>query len=120
MALISTVPESGNYAHGGTHLILENSVFDTLKNPHYGDNGSLVAMGNIYHNTSGRREAYGTPFFDPANYYNYQLDSADEVVEIVSRCAGPRAELNHQSAQDPTPVPTPGGGCNMSPASISQ
>jgi pectate lyase len=85
----------GNYARGGTNLVLENSVFDTVKDPHYADTGSLAATGNIYRNTTGRRETKGTAFFDPSSLYEYKLNEADEVQALLEKCAGPRPELGN-------------------------
>jgi hypothetical protein len=35
------------------------------------------------------------PFFDPSQFYSYELDAAGDVEELVARCAGPRAELGN-------------------------
>lgn len=85
----------GNYARGGTHMVLENSVFDRVANPHYYDTGSLVARGNVYRNTSGQRESSGSSYsaFDPRNFYSYTLHSAQEVEALLTKCAGPRPTL---------------------------
>lgn len=85
----------GNYARGGTHMVLENSVFVNTKDPHYYDTGSLVAIGNSYTNTTGQREQSGTSYgvFNPNNYYSYVLHPTNQVSELVKRCAGPRPEL---------------------------
>ncbi|XYI03634.1 pectate lyase family protein [Sorangium sp. So ce1128] len=85
----------GNYARGGTNMVLENSVFDTVSRPHYFDDGTLVATGNIYRSTSGEKESSGSadPFFDPSDFYEYSLDPADQVEALLTRCAGPRPEL---------------------------
>ena len=85
----------GNYARGGTNMVLQNSVFDTVNDPHYYDTGTLVVQGNIYRSTTGQRESSGTTFsfFDPGTFYSYKLDPADQVEGILARCAGPRPEL---------------------------
>lgn len=85
----------GNYARGGTNMVLENSVFDTVNRPHYFDDGTLVAAGNIYRSTSGTKESSGSAysFFDPSDFYEYSLDPADQVEALLTRCAGPRPEL---------------------------
>lgn len=85
----------GNYARGGTNMVLENSVFDTVNRPHYYDDGTLVATGNIYRSTSGTKESSGSTysFFDPSDFYEYSLDPADDVEALLTRCAGPRSEL---------------------------
>jgi pectate lyase len=83
----------GNYARGGTNMVLQNSVFDRVADPHYADTGSLVASGNIYRNASGQRETAGSVFFAPSALYPYKLDPADKLEALLERCAGPRAEL---------------------------
>jgi pectate lyase len=85
----------GNYARGATNLVLENSVFDTVKDPHYADTGSLAATGNVYRNVSGRRETKGAAFFDPSSLYEYTLHAADQVQALLEKCAGPRSELGN-------------------------
>jgi pectate lyase len=87
----------GNYARGGTNMVLQNSVFINVNNPHYYDTGSLVATGNIYRGSSGQQESSGTSFsfFDPGTFYSYTLDPASAVEALVERCAGPRAELGN-------------------------
>lgn len=85
----------GNYSRGGTNMVIENSVFDQVNNPHYFDTGSLVAIGNIYRNISGQKESSGSTysFFDPKKIYPYKLDAANEVEALLTKCAGPRPEL---------------------------
>ena len=74
-------------------MVLENSVFDTVDDPHYYDTGSLVATGNIYRSVSGQQETGGTQFFDPSALYPYVLDPADQVEALLQECAGPQPEL---------------------------
>ena len=85
----------GNYARGGTNMVLQNSVFIDVNNPHYYDTGSLVAIGNTYRGTSGQQESSGTTFsfFDPGTFYSYTLDPTSAVEALVERCAGPRPDL---------------------------
>jgi pectate lyase len=87
----------GNYARGGTNMVLQNSVFIDVNNPHYYDTGTLVAMGNIYRGTTGQQESSGTSFsfFDPGTLYSYTLDPASSLEALLARCAGPRAELGN-------------------------
>jgi pectate lyase len=49
----------GNYARGGTNMVLENSVFEDVKDAHYYDTGSLVAIGNSYTDTTGQKSRPG-------------------------------------------------------------
>lgn len=92
---MQNVSSYGNYARGGTNMVLQNSVFDHVNDPHYYDTGTLVATGNIYRSTTGMRTSTGTTFsfFDPSAFYSYTLDAADKVEALLARCAGPRAEL---------------------------
>lgn len=85
----------GNYARGGTNMVLQNSVFDSVNDPHYYDDGTLVAMGNVYRSTSGQQESSGSTysFFDPADHYDYSLDPAEDVEALLEKCAGPRPTL---------------------------
>lgn len=87
----------GNYARGGTNMVLENSVFEDVPNPYYYDTGSLVAIGNTLTDVSGQQESSGSSysFFDPSDYYEYQLDAARDVPDLLEKCAGPRATLGN-------------------------
>jgi pectate lyase len=87
----------GNYARGGTNMVLQNSVFIDVNDPHYYDTGSLVAQGNSYRGTTGQQESSGSTFsfFDPGTFYPYTLDPTSSVEALVERCAGPRAELGN-------------------------
>lgn len=89
------VSSYGNYARQGTNMVLENSVFDQVNEPHYYDTGSLVAIGNIYRNTTGQKESSGSTysFFEPNKLYKYTLNPASEVEALLTKCAGPRATL---------------------------
>jgi len=92
---MQNISSYGNYARGGTNMVLQNSVFEGVNNPHYYDTGSLVSIGNVYRDTSGQQEASGSTFsfFDPGTLYDYELDPASEVEALLARCAGPRPEL---------------------------
>ena len=87
----------GNYARGGTNMVLQNSVFIDVKDPHYYDTGTLVATGNVYRGTTGQQESSGTSFsfFDPGAFYSYTLDPASSLEALLQRCAGPRPELGN-------------------------
>ncbi len=94
---LENVTSYGNYARGGTNMVLENSVFEDVNNPHYYDTGSLVAIGNSYSGTSGQQESSGSSysFFDPSDFYDYDLDGTNEVKSLLTECAGPRPTLGH-------------------------
>jgi pectate lyase len=93
--LMQDISSYGNYSRGATNMVLENSVFVQVKDPHYYETGTLVASGNLYRETTGRKESSGSSssFFEPGKLYEYHLDPASEVEALLARCAGPRAEL---------------------------
>jgi len=104
-----------NYAIGvGTwaSALIENNYFKDVKNPHRRQNDYptyIEANGNVYDGTSGNRHTGGNAIgtmpdrfsgsschaglADPGPFnppYNYSLDSAESVPELVQRCAGPQ------------------------------
>ena len=76
-------------------MVLENSVFESMNNPHYYDTGRLVAIGNTYVSTTGQKECSGSTytFFDPSALYEYALDPTSKVKDLLTSCAGPRPTL---------------------------
>ncbi|MEU4353368.1 pectinesterase family protein [Streptomyces virginiae] len=88
----------GNYARGGTKMVLENSYFEGMNNPVIKDGtAALVQRGNVFVNTTGRNESGGTAF-DPTTYYPYSLDAAADVPSKVKSGAGPRAAIGRATA----------------------
>lgn len=92
--------------------LIENNYFNETKNPHQRQNNYptfIEAVGNIYHNTSGKmhtgangigtidkrfegEECY-TKLADPKALslpYAYSADDAEDVPDLVRRCAGPQ------------------------------
>ncbi|MFF5959421.1 pectinesterase family protein [Streptomyces luteogriseus] len=83
----------GNYSRGGTKMVLENSLFQGVKNPVIKDSGAAVVQrGNSFSGTSGRNESGGTAF-DPKTYYPYSLDKATDLPSVLKAGAGPRASV---------------------------
>ncbi|MFF7789571.1 pectinesterase family protein [Streptomyces sp. NPDC007991] len=83
----------GNYSRGATKMVLENSLFQGIKNPVIKDSGAtIVQRGNSFSGTSGRNESGGTAF-DPKTYYPYSLDKAADLPSILKSGAGPRASI---------------------------
>ncbi|MCX3286493.1 pectinesterase family protein [Streptomyces sp. NEAU-H22] len=83
----------GNYSRGGTKMVLENSLFQGVKNPVIKDGGAAVVQrGNSFSGTSGRNESGGTAF-DPKAYYPYSLDKATDLPSVLKAGAGPRASV---------------------------
>ncbi|MER7897310.1 pectinesterase family protein [Streptomyces sp. NPDC096046] len=83
----------GNYARGGTKMVLENSLFQGVRNPVIKDSGAaIVQRGNLFSGTSGRNESGGSAF-DPKAYYPYTLDKADALPALLKSQAGPRGSI---------------------------
>ncbi|MFD5480681.1 pectinesterase family protein [Streptomyces hawaiiensis] len=88
----------GNYSRGATKMVLENSLFQGVKNPVIKDSGAAVVQrGNAFSGTSGRNESGGTAF-DPKTYYPYSLDKAADLPSILKSGAGPRASIGATAA----------------------
>ncbi|MFD5233077.1 pectinesterase family protein [Streptomyces qaidamensis] len=88
----------GNYSRGGTKMVLENSLFQGVKNPVIKDSGAAVVQrGNSFSGTSGRNESGGTAF-DPKTYYPYSLDKAADLPAVLKSGAGPRASIGTTAA----------------------
>ncbi|WP_328911091.1 pectinesterase family protein [Streptomyces sp. NBC_00234] len=84
----------GNYARGGTRMVLENSFFEGLANPVTRDATAVVVQrGNVFSGTSGRNESGGGEAFDPRTYYDYTLDSAADVPALLKAGTGPRTTI---------------------------
>jgi len=91
----------GNWASDGTHMVLQNSFFENVNNPHDarspgGPNdtpGVIAASGNMYRNTRGRKDTVDQAPFDPGEFYKYTLDEAKDIPEILTRYAGPQENI---------------------------
>jgi pectate lyase len=78
------------------HVLIENSYFDGVRTPHQFNNAtdqmsaSITVDGNVYDATTGTQVTGGggPAFTDPP--YEYQLDDAEAVPELVQREAGPK------------------------------
>jgi pectate lyase len=78
------------------HVLIENSYFDTVKSPHQFNNATdqetanIAVNGNVYDATSGTQATGGggPAFTDPP--YDYTLDDAAAVPDLVQRGAGPK------------------------------
>ena len=95
-----------NVGHGpcadtGTNLVLENTLFVNVNNPHVLDQAeadkygfcSLVATGNIYRNVRGRKDTGGKAFYNPSDFYKYTLDKTEDLPDILARYAGPQENI---------------------------
>jgi len=80
----------------GARILIENNVFDGVKDPHVFNNATdegtahITAQGNDYTKAVGTRATGGggTPFGDVP--YPVKLDAVGDVARIVRACAGPR------------------------------
>jgi len=79
----------------GTNLIVQNSLFENVNNPHRRSDATttLVATGNVYRNTRGSRDTCGPAFFDPGRFYAYALDKAEDLPGILAKYAGPQENI---------------------------
>ena len=85
------------WASDGTHMVLQNSLFENVNNPHQGDQtnqgGTLVPTGNVYRKARGRRDARGRATYDPGKFYKYKLDKAEDLPAILAKYAGPQENI---------------------------
>ncbi|MFI2105045.1 RICIN domain-containing protein [Isoptericola sp. NPDC019693] len=90
---LQDVASYGNYARGGTKMVLQNSWFERVKDPYFRDDTAALAQsGSIVVDSTGQQESGGTAF-DPASFYPYTLDPAADVPSIVRAGAGPQASI---------------------------
>jgi pectate lyase len=82
----------GNYARGGTKMVIENSYFEKVKDPYYYDNGGLKQSGSVLVSCTGQKETGGSTF-TPSSFYSYTLDKAADVPALVKTYAGPQASI---------------------------
>jgi pectate lyase len=85
-------------------VLIENNYFKNVHDPHlfmYDVYMYAEASGNVYDNTTGAkdtgyggtRDVAGQESFDPGPFdppYDYTLDPADDVPELVQKCVGPQ------------------------------
>jgi pectate lyase len=85
----------GNYVRGLTKAVIENSYYDTVRDPYYVEAGELVQRGNIVVNSSwrdGKVRQKGSAF-NPSSYYSYTLDPASAVPDLLRTYAGPQSNI---------------------------
>ncbi|WP_055628230.1 pectinesterase family protein [Streptomyces hirsutus] len=92
----------GTYSRGGTRMVLENSYFQSFRNPVIKDaTATVVQRGNVFSGTSGRNESGGTAF-DPRTYYAYTPDAAANVPSLLKSGTGPRSSIGTTAATGAT------------------
>ncbi|MFC5058091.1 pectate lyase family protein, partial [Saccharothrix xinjiangensis] len=83
----------GNYARGGTKMVIENTYYDRVKDPYYRDDtAQLRQSGSVVVNSTGQRETGGNAF-DPRSFYAYTLDPAADVPALLRTNTGPQAGI---------------------------
>ena len=84
----------GNYVRGATQAVIENSYYDNVKNPYYVEEGELVQRGNVDVDSDwGDVVTEKGDAFDPHEFYDYELDEASEVPDLVGEFSGPQADI---------------------------
>jgi pectate lyase len=84
----------GHYARGETEMRMENCYFEDVHNPITADDtAKLSAEGNMYDNTTGETAENTGDVFDPADFYEYALDEAEDVPTVVAEGAGRQASI---------------------------
>jgi pectate lyase len=70
-----------------THLLVENNVYDGVKNPLSPDaNGDMLARNNVFKGTTGTTTANGTGFTPP---YAYTPEATDSLAAQIMTGVGP-------------------------------
>jgi pectate lyase len=94
---LQNVTGYGHFIRGFTKAVIENSYFDTVKDPYYVEAGELVQRGNIVVNSSwgsGKVREKGSAF-DPRSFYPYTLHPAADVPALLRTHAGPQASIGN-------------------------
>ncbi|WP_436532727.1 RICIN domain-containing protein [Actinoplanes sp. HUAS TT8] len=90
---LQNVASYGNYSRGATKMVLENSYFDTVKDPYYPDStAQLRQSGSILVNCTGNQVTSGSAF-TPSSFYSYTLDAAADVPALLRQYAGPQSSI---------------------------
>ncbi|MEU4240252.1 RICIN domain-containing protein [Actinoplanes sp. NPDC026619] len=91
---LQNVTSYGNYSRGATKMVIENSYFDTVKDPFYPDStAQLKQSGSIMVNCTGNQTTLGSAF-TPSSFYSYTLDAASAVPSLVKTYSGPQANIS--------------------------
>ncbi|MEQ4724767.1 RICIN domain-containing protein [Nonomuraea sp. B19D2] len=90
---LQNVTSYGNYSRGATKMVIENSYYDTVKDPFYPDStAQLRQSGSILVNCTGKQTTSGSAF-TPSSFYSYSLDPAADVPSLLRTYAGPQANI---------------------------
>ncbi len=89
-------------------IVVEYNYFRNSQTPHEVldqglglEDADLVARQNVYEFTSGRQDTHGDAF-TPADFYEYQVDSTDQLPAMVINGAGLLNDTNNQLPVAPT------------------
>lgn len=92
--LVDGITSYGHYARGATDMRVENCYFRDSKNPLTTDEAAtLTQTGSVFDNCSGTQAADQGTAFDPAEFYDYALDAAEDVPDLVPANAGPQESV---------------------------
>jgi pectate lyase len=88
---LQDIGQYGTMARNSGKVVVQNSYFQSVNDPLVAKDptSELVQTGNIFKNSGGRKDNVGTAF-DPATFYPYTLDPAEQVPAIVKAGAGPQ------------------------------
>jgi pectate lyase len=91
--ILEDVDEQGSLGYGNASMRIENCVFRDSNRPWYAaESTALVTQtGSITENISNSKS--NGEAFNASDFYDYQLDPAEVLDDLVKRCVGPRASL---------------------------
>ncbi|MFC4116691.1 RICIN domain-containing protein [Nonomuraea zeae] len=90
---LQNVTSYGNYSRGATKMVIENSYYQSVKDPYYPDaTAQLRQSGSICVSCTGNQTTSGSAF-TPSSFYSYTLDPAADVPSLLRTYAGPQANI---------------------------
>ncbi|GAA3592098.1 hypothetical protein GCM10022419_088710 [Nonomuraea rosea] len=90
---LQNVTSYGNYARGATKMVIENSYYQSVKDPYYPDaTAQLRQSGSVCVSCTGNQTTSGSAF-TPSSFYSYTLDPAADVPSLLRSYAGPQASI---------------------------
>lgn len=95
---LSNIASYGNLSRGAARVVVQNSHFYKATNPlKISDEAVLYSSNNTFDNCSGSKSGNVTTMpFNPADYYDYELDPVEQVVELVTNEVGPKQYVSDQ------------------------
>ncbi|MFC5825116.1 RICIN domain-containing protein [Nonomuraea insulae] len=90
---LQNVTGYGNYSRGATKMVIENSYYESVKDPYYPDpTAQLRQSGSICVSCTGNQTTSGSAF-TPGSFYSYTLDPAADVPSLLKTYAGPQSNI---------------------------